>query len=80
MLRGQVKDDPGDAADKGVRNEMVKDRSEAYLVPSEGPPQNRDRQPGWPSDEWNLKRAVQTEEDLFELLGIPYRAPHERKA
>lgn len=80
VLRGQVKDDPGDAADKGVRNEMVKDRSEAYLVPSEGPPQNRDRQPGWPSDEWNLKRAVQTEEDLFELLGIPYRAPHERKA
>ncbi|KAK9792746.1 hypothetical protein WJX73_004619 [Symbiochloris irregularis] len=54
------------------------------LVPYESPPLNVHKEPWWPPgwDPGTLAhpRAVQTESDIFELLGLPYREPYERQA
>lgn len=52
---------------------------ESIMVPDEAPPLDRDGREHWPPG-WRPGRQVETEADLFELLGIPYREPHERNA
>ena len=56
---------------------LVKDQGQAWLVPSERPPRGRDGELAWPPG-WHLGRTVATQDDIFELLGLPYRAPHDR--
>lgn len=58
---------------------MRKDGKSAIVVPDEGPPLDRDGTPRWPPG-WGPVRTVETEQDIFELLGVPYRPPHERNA
>ena len=58
---------------------MRKDGNSAIVVPDEGPPLDRDGTPRWPPG-WESGRTVETEQDIFELLGVPYRPPHERNA
>ncbi|KAL4428436.1 hypothetical protein ABPG75_002525 [Micractinium tetrahymenae] len=53
--------------------------SESLIVPDEAPPLDRAGQERWPPG-WGPGRRVETEADLFELLAIPYRQPHERNA
>ena len=48
-----------------------------WVVPEEGPPLDRKKQKRWP-DGWDQKRRVVREEDIFELLGVPYLPPCER--
>ncbi|BDA49904.1 probable DNA polymerase lambda at C-terminar half [Coccomyxa sp. Obi] len=71
------------AADRGMHLNshriMRRDGSRAIIVPDEGPPLDRDRVPRWPPG-WGPGRTVETEADIFELLGLPYRPPHERNA
>ena len=51
--------------------------SQVYLVPGERPPLTREGQEWWPPG-WGPGRAVETQRDVFELLGLPYREPWER--
>lgn len=47
---------------------MRKDGKSAIVVPDEGPPLDRDGTPRWPPG-WGPGRTVETEQDIFELLG-----------
>jgi DNA polymerase/3'-5' exonuclease PolX len=58
---------------KGVGGEQ----GDAFLVPQERPPKLRSGESGWPPG-WSAERKVETEEDIFELLGTPYRPPCDR--
>ena len=51
----------------------------SYIVPDERPPVDRSGQERWPPG-WQPGRRVESERDVFELVGIPYREPHERDA
>ncbi|KAK9820638.1 hypothetical protein WJX81_002025, partial [Elliptochloris bilobata] len=51
----------------------------AFFVPMEKPPLNCAGQEGWPPG-WHKDRPVTCEADIFELLNLPYRPPHERQA
>ena len=52
---------------------------EAFFVPHERPPLDRAGQDWWPPG-WHKDRPVTCEADIFELLNLPYRPPHERQA
>ncbi|KAL4439228.1 hypothetical protein ABPG77_004130 [Micractinium sp. CCAP 211/92] len=58
---------------------MRKVGGESLIVPEQAPPLDRSGQEHWPPG-WGPTRHVHTEADLFELLGIPFRDPHERNA
>jgi len=51
----------------------------AYFVPYEKPPLDRYGREWWPPG-WHAGRRVETERDIFELVNLPYRPPHERQA
>jgi DNA polymerase mu len=51
----------------------------SYIVPDERPPVDRSGQERWPPG-WQPGRRVESERDVFELVGIRYRQPHERDA
>ena len=64
------------ALSDACRLTAVKD-GKAWLVPDEGPPINREGEASWvPS--WSQEREVTQEQDIFELLQVPYRRPSER--
>lgn len=52
---------------------------DSLVVPEQAPPVDTAGQERWPLG-WRPGRHVETEADLFELLGIPFREPHERNA
>ncbi|KAI3428493.1 hypothetical protein D9Q98_007318 [Chlorella vulgaris] len=52
---------------------------EVFIVPDERPPTDKDGKEQWPSG-WHPGRRVESERDIFELLSLPYREPHERNA
>lgn len=56
---------------------MVKEAGGSYLVPQERPPRRRVGGVGWHPG-WSHARAVTKEEEVFELLEIPYRPPIDR--
>ncbi|KAK9827505.1 hypothetical protein WJX74_006340 [Apatococcus lobatus] len=56
---------------------LVKDEGRAWLVPSERPPRGQDGALSWPVG-WHAMRPVSSQQDIFELLGLPYRTPAER--
>lgn len=47
------------------------------VVPDEAPPLDPEGRERWPLG-WQLGRRVETQQDLFELLGLPYREPADR--
>ncbi len=49
------------------------------LVPDEAAPTDRSGRERWPPG-WHAGRRVQSQQDVFELLGLPYREAHERDA
>ncbi|KAG7674938.1 hypothetical protein Ndes2437B_g00115 [Nannochloris sp. 'desiccata'] len=52
-------------------------QGDSYVVPQEKPPKLRDGSVGWPPG-WSAERKVEKEEDVFQLLGTPYRPPSDR--
>lgn len=52
---------------------------DAFFVPYEKPPLNRARQEHWPPG-WHADRRVTCEQDIFELMNLPYFPPNERQA
>jgi len=52
-------------------------QGDSYAVPQEKPPKLRGGGVGWPPG-WSAERKVEKEEDVFELLGTPYRPPSDR--
>ena len=58
---------------------MRKEAGRAYIIPDERPPFDRTGKPRWPPG-WGPERRVQTESDIFELLWLEFRPPHERNA
>lgn len=51
----------------------------SLLVPDEAAPTDRSGSERWPPG-WHPGRRVQSQRDVFELLGLPYRHPQERDA
>jgi len=49
------------------------------IVPDEAAPLGKGGKEQWPPG-WHPGRKVSTQRDVFELLGVPYREPHERDA
>lgn len=58
---------------------MRKSGGDVCLVPDEKSPLSHGGQERWPPG-WGPGRRVEAEGDVFDLLGIPYREPHERNA
>jgi hypothetical protein len=58
---------------------MQKMEGESFIVPDERPPIDATGEERW-APGWGPGRRVKTERDVFELLAIPYREPHERDA
>ena len=56
---------------------FLKEKTESYLVPQERPPKLKGGEVGWPVG-WSASREVKSEQDVFELLGTPYRPPKDR--
>ena len=56
---------------------MRKVEGKAKLVPDEAPPLLPDGTEGWPAG-WGPGRRIATQEDIFELLSLPYRDPKDR--
>lgn len=50
---------------------------QVVLVPDEAPPLNRQGKEWWPPG-WGPGRRAQSQRDVFELVGLPYREPWER--
>lgn len=48
-------------------------------MPEESPPVDKSGKELWPPG-WQPGRRVELEEDVFELLRVPFRQPHERDA
>ena len=57
---------------------MRKVGNESFLIPDEKPPLNREGQEWWPAG-WSRERRIDRQQDLFELLDIPYREPGNRQ-
>ena len=58
---------------------MQKQGNESFVVPDERSPLDKAGQERWPPG-WGPGRRVECERDVFELLQVPYREPHERDA
>lgn len=56
---------------------MAQDKSSWYKVPGERGPNDRAGRECWPSN-WDTQRPVKTEQDVFELLGLPWLEAWER--
>jgi hypothetical protein len=52
---------------------------EVFIVPDERSPTDKNGKEQWPPG-WHPGRRVESERDIFELLSLPYREPHERNA
>ncbi|GAB4823868.1 hypothetical protein N2152v2_010914 [Parachlorella kessleri] len=57
---------------------MRKVGNESFIIPDEKPPLNREGQEWWPAG-WSRERKIDRQQDLFELLDIPYREPGNRQ-
>lgn len=58
---------------------MQKIGGQSFIIPDEHAPVDAAGEERWPPG-WGPGRRVETERDVFELLGIPYHEPHERDA
>ena len=56
---------------------MAQEKGAWYNVPEERGPHDRAQQESWPVG-WSTSRIPVTEQDVFELLGLPWREAHER--